>query len=182
MRKASLLLLVLAALALAAGCGSSKKSAATTAAAATTTTASNTTAAADTTATSTTAGKINLAKADSSCKAMVAFGAQISKAMQGANAAAGGDLGKSAENAATLFAAYVKAAPSEIKPDMQAYADAFNAYAKALVGVHLKAGKVPSAADMAKITTAAHALSAASLQQHSAHLQAWATKHCGVGK
>lgn len=177
MRKASLLLLVVAALALAAGCGSSKKNtAATTAAAATTTAAS------DTTATSTTVGKINLAKADSSCKAMVAFGSQISKAMQGANAAAGGDLGKSAANAATLFAAYVKAAPSEIKPDMQAYADAFSAYAKALAGVHLKTGKVPSASDMAKITAASHALSAASLQQHSAHLEAWARQHCGVGK
>jgi hypothetical protein len=113
---------------------------------------------------------------------MVAFGSQISKAMQGANAAAGNDLGKSAGNAAKLFAAYVKAAPSEIKPDMQAYADAFESYAKALKGVHITAGKAPSASDMAKITTAAHALSSASLQQHSAHLQAWATKHCGVGK
>lgn len=177
MRTTPLLLLVLAALALAAGCGSSNKKAS-----ATTAEAVTTTAAADTTATSTTAGKINLSKADASCKAMVAFGAQISKAMQGANAAAGNDLGKSAGNAAKLFAAYVKAAPSEIKPDMQAYADAFASYAKALKGVHITTGKAPSPSDMAKITTAAHALSSASLQQHSTHLQAWAAKHCGVGK
>jgi hypothetical protein len=113
---------------------------------------------------------------------MVAFGAQMSKAMQGATAAAGSDLGKAAESESKLFEAYAKAAPSEIKSDMQAYAAAFTAYAKALAGVHLKTGKVPSPSDMAKITAAAHALSAASLQQHSAHLQAWATKHCGVGK
>jgi len=188
MRKAPLLLLVLAALVLAAGCGSSNKNAAatTTEPAATTTAEADTTAAdttADTAATSTTAtGKINLSKADSSCKAMVAFGAQISKAMQGANAAAGNDLGKAAESEAKLFEAYVKAAPGDIKADMQAFADAFSTYAKALAGVHLKAGKVPSASDMGKITTAAKALSSSSLQQHSAHLQAWASEHCGVGK
>jgi hypothetical protein len=183
MRKAPLLLLLVVAVVLAAGCGSSKNSAATTAADATTTAAADTTtASADTTATSTTPGKIDLSKADSSCKAMVAFGSQISKAMQGSSASSGGDISKAAANAAKLFAAYVKAAPSEIKPDMQAYADAFTKYAKALAGVHLKTGKAPSASDMTKLTAAAHALASPSLQQHSAHLQAWATKHCGVSK
>jgi len=168
-------LVLLAALALPpAGCGSKKNTAGPRDP---TTTATTTTASAATTA-ATTGQKLDLSKADSSCKAMVAFGAQVSKAMR-STAGGGTDISSSAAKAAALFAAYAKAAPDDIKSDMQAYAKAFASYAKALSGYHLKPGSRPTAADLAKLTTALRALQDPALQQHAAHLQSWAQTHCG---
>jgi hypothetical protein len=178
-RTIPLLALVAVVALLAAGCGSKKKAAATTTTTAAADTSTTTTTAKASTSTSASGGSLNLANADSSCKAFVAVAAKISATMQAATAG-NSDLGASSKAAEEAFKAYEDAAPSEIKADFAAYADAFAQYAKALSGVHLKAGARPTAADFAKIAVASKALSNAALQQHSAHLTAWAHKHCGL--
>lgn len=184
MRTTPLVMLVVAAALLAGGCGGSKKknaAATTTTQAAATTTEKASTGSGGGAATTSSSGssKLNLSKADSSCKALVVAASKFSQAMQAA-AQPGNDVAANAKNQAKVFDAYAKAAPSEIKSDLQAYASAFDKYAAAMQGVHLKQGQAPKPQDLAKLQAAGKAFSG--LGAHSAHLQAWAQQHCGAGK
>jgi hypothetical protein len=170
-RKTTAAALLLFVLLLAAGCGSSSKTSAPT-------TSTQSTSTEPTTEASMTTTK-GTGKMDSSCLAMVKLGSQFSKALSAA-AGTNGDIGKQAETSVKLLKVEVAAAPSEIKPDIEAFEKAFESYAAALKGVHLKPGTRPSATVMAKILTASKALSSASLRAHSVHISTWSAKHCGT--
>jgi hypothetical protein len=174
MRRTSPLVLLLVTALLAAGCGSSKKK---TSAPPATTAAATTTAAGTTALTST--GKLDLSKADSSCKKMILLAAQYQKAFV---PAAGGDISKSLATASVAMNAFVNAAPSEIRGDLKALADAFGKEATALKGLTPKPGVKPSAAQIAKLTQAEQAITAPALRAHITHIQAWEQQHCGGAK
>ena len=158
--------LAVALLAAASGCGGgSKKSASTTTAAAKTTTTASTQAAKTTP---------SFASAHN-CGQLRSLGAQVAKSLQ----ASSGNLQATVQNEDAVLQALAKAAPSEIRSDFQTFADAFHSYIQAIAKLKLKAGSVPTAAQIAQLTNAAKSLSTAKLQAAEQHLSAWAQKNCG---
>lgn len=155
-------------LAVGAGCGGGKKKSvagATTAATTATTSAESTT---------TVAATFASAK---NCQQLMALGAKMSQALQSSSGNGTGSLG----DEANVFKALAAAAPSEIRGDFQTFADAFSAYSQALQKAGLKAGKVPTAAQIAAMAQAAKSFSQPKLQAAEQHLSAWAQKNCGIG-
>ena len=75
------------------------------------------------------------------------------------------------------------AAPSEIKSDFKTFADAYSTLVKAYTssGYTPGSGKVPNAAQIAKLTRRREALSTPKVQTAVQHLSAWGRKNCGVG-
>ncbi len=157
----SLLAVVLLAVGTACG-GSAKKSASPT----------TTAAAATKQSTSTVAPSFGSAK---NCVQLGALGAKIAQAMQSSS----GDAQTSIANEGKALQALASAAPGEIRGDFETFASAFTAYAQAFAKVGFKPGKVPTAAQLAQMATAAKALSTPKLQAAEQHLSAWAQKNCG---
>jgi len=159
----SLLAVVLLVVVTACG-GSAKKS------------ASPTTTAAAATKQSTTTSTVSPSFASSkNCAQLMALGAKIAGAMQPSS----GNAQTSIANEAKALQALASAAPEEIRGDFETFASAFTAYIQAFEKVGLKAGKVPSAAQLAQMATAAKALSTPKLQAAEQHLSAWSQKNCG---
>jgi hypothetical protein len=156
------------------GCGGGKKKSA---AAATTATTSTTTSAATTTTASTTPVVPTFASTKN-CQQLMALGVKISQALRSSSGGGLSGIG----NEANVFKALASAAPSEIRGDFVTFAGAFSAYVQALTKAGLKAGKAPSAAQVAALATAAKSFSAPKLQAAEQHLSTWAQKNCGIGK
>jgi hypothetical protein len=166
MRLKLVLIAVLALVVVAAGCGGGKKKPS--AAPATTTAAGSTT-------TSTGVPKFTSTK---NCQQLMALGAKVSQALQSSS----GSASSRVDNEVNAFKALANAAPSEIRGDFQTFATAFAAYAQALAKAGFKAGKVPTAGQIAAMTTAAKSFSTPKLQAAEQHLSAWAQQNCGVPK
>ncbi len=163
------LVLVLAA----AGCGSKKSSTTTTTtttteAAATTTT----TAAAATTTGATTPSGLGALGSSANCQSLENLGTAFASAFQGAN----GDVAKEA----ALLKQFADKTPSDIRPDFETLATAFDQIAADLKGVNLSSGQTPDAATLAKLATLSTQFSGAKFSQAAANISAWAQKNCGV--
>jgi hypothetical protein len=107
----------------------------------------------------------------------MALGVKISQALQSTSTGGLGSIGTETN----VFKALANAAPAEIRGDFETFAGAFSVYAQALTKAGLKAGKVPSAAQMSVLATAAKSFNAPKLQAAERHLSAWAQKNCGIG-
>lgn len=152
-------------LAAVAGCGgSSKKISAPTTSAATVTTGSGG-------ATTTPSFK-----SAHNCAQLAALGAQVAKSLQ----ATSGDFQATVDNEDKVLQAMANAVPSEIRGDFQTFAQAFHGYLQAISKLKLKAGSVPTADQIAQLTSAAKAFSTPKLRAAEQHLSAWAGKNCGV--
>src|SRR5579862_2387770 len=166
MRTAFMLGLAVALIAFASGCGGGKKAASTT-----TTTA----AAATTSATSTQAAITTPSFASAhNCGQLRALGAQVAKSLQTSS----GDVQATVANEDAVLKAMAQAAPSAIRGDFQTFESAFHTYVQALAKVKLKAGSVPTAAQIAALTNAAKSLNEPKLRAAEQHLAAWAQKNC----
>jgi hypothetical protein len=110
------------------------------------------------------------------CKDMAELGQKYSDALAKAGSGADNDLSVTA----SAFSEFADQVPDEIRGDFQTLADAVTAYAKALQGLDLKAGEVPSASQIAKLTEAAKSFSAADVTTASSNITAWVTKNCGT--
>jgi hypothetical protein len=77
-----------------------------------------------------------------------------------------------------VFDALEAAAPDAIKADFKTLGDAFKTFAAAYAGAGIKAGVVPSAAQLAKLATAEKALDNPTLKAAEQHLTAWGQKNC----
>ena len=153
-----------------------KKSATTTtttttteAAATTTTTAAGTTTTAATTPSTSGLGALG---SSTNCQALENLGTAFASAFQGAN----GDVAKEA----ALLKQFADKTPSDIRPDFETLATAFNQIAADLKGVDLSSGKTPDAATLAKLATLSTQFSGAKFSQAAANISAWAQKNCGV--
>ena len=166
-----LLVLVVAA----AGCGS-KKSANTTTTTTTTEATTTTTPAATTTATTsgttTAASGLGSLGNAANCKQLESLGTAFASAMQGAN----GDVTKEA----ALLKQFADQTPSDIRPDFETLASAFDQIAGDLKGVDLSSGKTPDAATLAKLAALGTQFSGAKFTKAEADITAWAQKNCGV--
>ncbi len=156
-----------------AGCGGGKKKSAAPA----TTAASTTTAAAATTTGSTTPAVAPTFASTKNCQQLMTLGVKMSQALR---SSAGGGL-NSIGTEANVFKALASAAPAAIRGDFETFSGAFSAYAQALTKAGLKAGKTPSAAQLAVLATAAKSFGAPKLRAAEQHLSAWAQKNCGIG-
>ena len=81
-------------------------------------------------------------------------------------------------NEDAVLKAMAQAAPSAIRGDFQTFEGAFHTYVQALAKIKLKAGSVPTAAQIAQLTNAAKSLDEPKLQAAEQHLAAWAQKNC----
>jgi hypothetical protein len=137
----------------AAGCGGSKK-----------TSGSPTT---------TSAPKFATAK---NCAQLEALGTKLAQSLQ----ATSGSTETKLENEVTIFHQFANAAPSDVRGDFQTLADALDTYVHALLKAGVKAGQVPTPAQIAKIQAATKAFSTPKLRAAQQHLSAWAQKNCGA--
>ncbi|TMK91819.1 MAG: hypothetical protein E6G42_08155 [Actinobacteria bacterium] len=106
----------------------------------------------------------------------VALGAKFAQALQ----ATSGSAETRVANDVRLFQAFANAAPSEVRGDFQTLATAFNGYMHALLKAGIKPGKIPTAAQIAQLQSAARAFSTPKLKAAEQHLSAWAHKNCGT--
>ncbi len=168
---------VVAFVVIAAGCGGSskKKSASpTSAATATATTGAATTKSTTTSVVPTTTSAAPKFASSKNCAQLVALGARVAKALQPTP----GNAEASIANEAKVLKALAGAAPSQIRGDFETFASAFSAYVQAFAKVGITPGKVPTAAQLAQMETAAKAFSTPKLQAAEQHLSAWARKNC----
>jgi len=152
---------------LASGCGGGGKKAA----------SETTTAAAKKSTTSTAAGKSSTPSfaRTHNCGQLAALGAQVAKSLQTTS----GDFEATVANEDKVLQAMTQAVPSEIRGDFQTFASAFHTYFQAIAKLKLKAGAVPTAAQIAEMANATKSLSTVKLQAAEQHLSAWAQANCG---
>jgi hypothetical protein len=164
---------------LAAGCGAKKKVVAEPAT--TTSAAPTTTAAAPTTTASagSPSGTLNITKfaTTGNCAKLEALAINVSKSINPAN----GQIDP--QKYADAIEKMADAAPSDIKSDFKTFADAYSTLVKAYSssGYTPGSGKVPTAAQVAKLTAAAQSLSTPKVQTALQHLSAWGRKNCSAG-
>ncbi len=84
---------------------------------------------------------------------------------------------------ADVISAMADAAPSEIRGDFKTFAEAYSQFVDTLEksGYQLGSATVPSAAQLAALTTAAKKLSAPKVKQAEQNLSAWGQKNCSSG-
>jgi len=162
-----ILVLVLVALLVvtAAGCGKKKSSTTTTTTEATTTTTAATTTSAGTTTSSSGSGLGALA---GSCSEITGLGQAFAQALQGS----GGDISK----VVAALQKFADGAPADIRPAFETVAAGFAKIADALKGV--KAGSVPDAGTLAKLTQLASSLNSAAFTKAVADIETWAATNC----
>ena len=90
--------------------------------------------------------------------------------------ATSGDLKGTIDNEDKVLQAMANAVPSEIRGDFQTFEQAFHQYLQAISKLNIKAGSVPSADQIAQLTSAAKAFSTPKLRAAEQHLSAWASK------
>jgi hypothetical protein len=190
-------LLVGGTLFIAVGCGGSSNDAAGTTATdtvvVTETVAADTTTAADTTSTSTdtTSGETTSTDTTSTstgtstppatgltpgCQKVADLSVGFGKALSAAGASGTTDLDKTAK----AYEAFAQQVPEEIRPAFETLAKAYAQYAVALKGIDFKAGQVPDAATIAKLSRAAQSLNNQDLTKANADITAWVTKNCSA--
>lgn len=110
------------------------------------------------------------------CKDLVEVGQKYSEALAEAGSGADADIDVTAET----FSAFADRVPEEVRDDFQTLADAFAAYANAVKGLDLKAGQVPNASQIAKLTAAMKSFNTGDVNKASTNIQEWVTKNCGT--
>jgi len=157
--------------ALTAACGSSSKSAATT------TTATTTASSPTTTASSGSSGVPTFASTKN-CQQLEAMAVSVAKSITPGSGAKI-DPKKYTE----VLNAMASAAPSEIKGDFKTFAQAYSQFVDTLEksGYQIGSGTVPTAAQLAALTTAAKKLSTPDVKKAEQNLSAWGQKNCGTG-
>jgi hypothetical protein len=70
------------------------------------------------------------------------------------------------------------AAPSGLKPAIEKLSSAFTAYLSALNQAGYKAGTVPSAAQLAKMSSAVKLITASDVTNAAKSIESWAVKNC----
>lgn len=177
----------------ATGCGGSKKasSEATPPAATSTTTTTTST----TTSTTTTTSSDNGSSSDSSSGSSSGSGSSSSSSGNGSIAAkciefagfagkfaqafqSSGDAATDSQKLKSYFDALANKAPSDIKGAFRTFADAFAKYYDAIKSIDVKPGQTPSAADLAKLESAAKELDKADVKAASNKIQAWVQGGC----
>jgi hypothetical protein len=157
-------IVLVAVAAIVAGCGGSNKTA--TSAATTTPSAKS--------ATTTSAGVPSFASA-TNCQQLAGVGAKFAQAMSAATRGGKVDL----QTAVSAYQALASAAPGQIRPDVQVMAQAFSSFAAALSKAGYIPGKVPAAAQLAGVQTAAQVFSQPKFRAAAQRLSAWAHQNCG---
>ena len=82
------------------------------------------------------------------------------------------------QTAVSAYQALAVAAPAQIRPDVQVMAQAFSSFAAALTKAGYVPGKVPTPAQLAGVTAAAHVFSQPKLREAGQRLEAWARQNC----
>ena len=155
--------------ALAAGCGSSKSSSSST-----TSSSSGSSSSSSSSSSSGSSGGTSF-KSTKNCAQLAALASKVAQSLNPT-----GNAEKDVNNEVKLFDKLADAAPDEIKSDLRTFADAFQSFAKTYSSVKITMGQAPSAADLAKLQTAAKAFSAPKVRAAEQHLSAWAQKNCGL--
>ena len=137
---------------------------------ATDTTSTDTT---DTTATDTTTTAAGLTVG---CQKVANLSVQFGKALSAAGASGETDLEKTAK----AYEAFAQQVPAEIRDAFETLAKAYAQYAVAIKGIDFKAGQVPDAATIAKLTKAAQSLNGQDLTKANADISVWVTKNCSA--
>jgi len=114
-------------------------------------------------------------KSTHNCAQLASLGEQVAKSLQ----ATSGDLKGTIDNEDKVLQAMANAVPSEIRGDFQTFEQAFHQYLQAISKLNIKAGSVPSADQIAQLTSAAKAFSTPKLRAAEQHLSTWAAKNCG---
>lgn len=115
-------------------------------------------------------GDVDLGALTGECAELAAVGARIAQTL----GTQGGDVEASVE----YFSDLADAAPDAIKDDLEVFAEGFAEYAKAISGIDLSGGSVPTAEDLAKLQDAAKAFDDPRIQEASDSIQAWAEENC----
>ena len=110
------------------------------------------------------------------CAQLQTLGTKLGQALQTTSGSVETRLTKEAQ----VIHDYANAAPSDVRGDFQTIADAFDTYVHALLKAGIKAGQVPTPAQVAKIQAAAKAFSTPKLRSAEQHLAAWVQKNCGA--
>ncbi len=110
----------------------------------------------------------------SNCTNLSGVGEQFAKAMS--SASSGGKFNLNA--AVKAYQNLANAAPSAIRPDIEAIASAFTAFASALSKAHYTFGTVPSASQITALEQATKVFSQAKLKSASNAIEAWAVANC----
>ena len=167
----------------ASGCGGSKKSSSGSNSTVTVTTVTTTTGS----TTGSSSGSPSTSGSSTTSSGSSSSGTSVSKScldFAGAAAKLGEALsstGSPAENAESTkkyFEALADKAPSDIKSAFRTFADAMSKYLDTIKGVNLQTGQTPSAADLAKLQSAAAALSTPEVRAASEKINAWVKAGC----
>jgi hypothetical protein len=110
------------------------------------------------------------------CARMRSLAAKVSQSLQFSAASANAQA--AIANEAAQLQALVNAAPAQIRGDLQTFATAFDNFLRSLNEAGLKAGKAPTAAQIAKLRTAVKALATPKLRAAEQHLAAWERTNC----
>lgn len=92
-------------------------------------------------------------------------------------AGSGGDVG----DALDAFDQFTENAPEEIRADFQVLAQAYTKYVDVLNAVGLKAGEIPNAEQLQKLSEASAAFNDPDVTAASNHVSAWADENCKGG-
>jgi hypothetical protein len=174
-----LAVVVVALVALATGCGAKKVKVVVSTPPTTTATTTTTTTSATTATSTSSSGTLKITKFATSgnCQRLEAMAVSVSKSINPTS----GQVDP--QKYADAIEKMADAAPNDIKSDFKTFADAYSSLVKAYTssGFTPGAGKVPTAAQIAKLTVAARALSTPKVQTALQHLSAWGRKNCGTG-
>jgi len=119
-------------------------------------------------------GNVDLGSLPKECVALASVGAKFSQAIQSANGTGSGDV----ETYVQAFDEYAKAAPDEIKDDIEVIGQNLAKVAEALKGVDLSSGATPTPEQIAKLQEIGKTFDDTKLKQASAHIQSWVSQHC----
>jgi len=136
-------------------------------------TTSTDTTATDTTATNTTTTAAGLTVG---CQKVANLSVQFGKALSATGASGSTALEKTSK----AYEAFAQQVPAEIRDAFQTLAKAYAQYAVAIKGIDFKAGQVPDAATIAKLTKAAQSLNGQDLTKANADISVWVTKNCSA--
>jgi hypothetical protein len=125
----------------------------------------------------TTGGSAASFASKSNCARMAGLEARIARDV----GTPSGSLQTDVANEAAALQTLANAAPAQIHGDLETFATTFDNFLRALNDAGLKAGKVPTAAQLAKLETAAKALETPKLRTAEQHLATWARTNCGKG-